>query len=374
MGAQKAKKKTNVIRLNPINLYRHRSNLDVLKNKITHELNLLETRREKELKWIEKRILITQNSTDETGSGWIGDIATMRSKKRKLEQLEHEKEITLNNEFLFEQQVSQLKPDNVASLILFSNITGSSNTEVFESDSTRCNKCGNLYKINIRHHTNECLQCKRFVRSLFVMEDVQTDSLAFKNHKTALLLKNENVANVKKPRSCADKRVSYLKYLNQFAEDAPQTPLEVNRILFLNFSFIHIFNGSKCRAASVASVLKENNCEKEYISCAIRIARELNNEPVPKLSQRLIEACVVRFEEISFAVSTLEHFDKLPSLEILTHTFLRAEREDALANMFSTHKASPALRSADVKMRELIEICRKLPSRKSNWENIPRGG
>ena len=378
----KAKPKIKT-KLHAINMYRNRFNLDILKNKIVHERELLATNHEKEFEILQKRKKLIENSQDETQSGWIGDFCTIRAKKRKLALLEKQEEDLNRNTDYFNERVTQLKPDHVASMIIFGNIT-SNNKEVFMFDSYHCNKCGHLYVVHPIKHANICTKCKKFTKALYLMEDVQTDSLSFNNQKKQLLLKNEpeEVArragkfidfDKKEHTKPVDRTQPYKKFLSQFAEDAPKTPEEVKNILYLNFVFIHVFNSSKCRPAPIATILKNNNL-LEFVSYSNRIARELNNEPVPLLSLALIDILLLRFKEINLASLSVPNFDKLPSFEILTHTFLRAEKRDDLANFFYTHKASNVLRTADIKLRELINACQLLPDRKTDWGTVPRGG
>ena len=379
MGISSKNKKH--IKLQVVNAYRERSNLNILKHKILHERNLLDLYRNKELDIITKQKFLLEKSTDETQSGWIGDFATLRSKKRKFEALNQREADLVNHAEIFKERVKQLKPNNVASLILFGNIVCNSK-EVFTFDANRCSKCGNLYKIDISKHINKCLTCKLFVRALSIVEDTQTDSLSFKNQKFPLLLQNDpdqiskraNNATTEEPRSCIDRKGSYRKYLMQWASNIPEIPEDVKKLLYSNFTFIHTFNDErKCRAAPIVKIFYKNNLTI-HVPYAARIAKELNNEPIPNLSTNLISNLLDRFEEISLATAFVSNFDKLPSFEILTHTFLRAEKRDDLANMFHTHKAASALRCADIKMRELIEACKKLKDRKSNWDFVPRGG
>ncbi len=375
-------KKKIKTKLHAINMYRNRFNLDILKNKIVHERELLAINREKEFEILQKRKKLIEESKDETQCGWIGDFFTIRAKKRKLELLKQQEADLNENTTYFNERVSQLKPDHVASMIIFGNITGN-NKEVFMFDSYHCNKCGQLYVVHPIKHANICKRCRKFTKALYLMEDVQTDSLSFNNQKKQLLLKNEpeEVARRSgqiiefgiKDTKPLDRTKAFEKYLSQFAEDIPKTPQEVIKLLLLNFVFIHVFNSSKCRPAPIATILKNNNLN-EYVHHANRIARELNNEPIPLLSLALINMLLLRFKEINIASLSIPNFDKLPSFEILTHTFLRAEKRDDLANFFYTHKASNVLRTADIKIRELINICQFLPGVKTDWTCVPRGG
>lgn len=377
-------KNTNRTQLHAKNRYLNRSNLHILKNKIIHERDLMNIKRQKELEYIQTKKKLILKSNDEVNTGWIGDLCTIGAKKRKLERLER-LEIDLNqNTQYFNERVSQLKPDHIASLIIFADVT-SNCKETFQSESDRCNKCGTLYKLNINNHSNKCEICKLFVRCSSVTEDIQSDYLSFNNQKNPILKKNQpeeiekrssNTVIVVKRRdktNSSDRKVAYKKFLLQFAINAIETPEEIKNLLYENFMFIHVFSSSKCRPSPVANILKLNN-QLQYVSFSVRIARELNNEPIPSLKLELIDKLVIRFEEINIAASNVQNFDKLPSFEILTHTFLRAEKLDDLANYFYTHKAANALRSADVKMRELIDECCKIPNVKSDWTCVPRGG
>jgi hypothetical protein len=358
---------------NRSNAYRNRSNLFVLKRKIDYELRELQSQTEKDVEEINDAIEIHRRQFKVPKTD-ISDFIFIQSHKRKLCELEHTLKRRKGEVGCFEQKTQNLKADHVASLVVLSTGIHRPSKELFLLDADRCGTCNRLYEFDALRHINACTRCSAIKRVLFVVEDKQTDIISFKNQRLPLLPENTPLESITKEHKGSQNRErDYREYLMQFHEDCEPIPEIVKRILYSSFDNIHFLNSLKCKPSSVVAVLKTQEPDiAKYQSYQHKIAKEFNGEPVPELSQVLIDALCVRFAEVAQAASQLTRFGKLPSFEILTHTFLRAERRDDLAIMFFTHKGSIVLRGADVRMRELVFQCAK--STKSDWSFVPRAG
>ncbi len=268
-------------------------------------------------------------------------------------------------------------------------------------DPDRCFECGQPYRAKIATSTNTCLKCRIVQKVIYPAEDNQSDLLSQRNQKTPWFSET-NLATAESgppkkkqcrrngPSSCnssssipnvhsnvitpSDRRLAYRRYISQFAEDAEDIPEWVFNILYEDFNNIHMLNSLKCRPTSVHNTLKLYSADNEnllqYVSQSIRIARIFNAEPIPCFPLPLIEKMVQRFEDVSLCAGSIENFGKLPSFEMLTHMFLRAENRDDLAIIFFLNKAS-VLKTASTKLHQLILACAASDKTKASWENIP---
>ncbi len=368
-------------------IYRNRSNAHTLKRKIDMELELTQKESAKELIEIEKKLDSYKPKKQRTS---INDFVHYKNQKRTLDTLTKEKEQIKCQYVQMQEITKQLKPDYVASVVILVNNSKQNSKELFTIDPYRCSKCCHLYQFDPIRHLNICpnKRCGTIKRVLLVVEDKQTEIISFKNQELPLLIQKDAedalvVANnlkkqQSKQRGSIDRVKAYREYLMQFEEHAKVTPDAVKMILYLEFNHIHMLNSLKCRPSAVSAILNEQEPEISiFQSCAIRITKEFNGEPIPILTLAIINNLCNRFLEVSSAAATLRNFGKLPSFEILTHLFLRTENRDDLAVLFATHKTSDVLRSGDAKMTELIEFCREHGKKDTNlldWNRVPRAG
>lgn len=166
-----------------------------------------------------------------------------------------------------------------------------------------------------------------------------------------------------------DRSPTYYRYLMQFVENRPEPPKRVMRVLYDEFNSIHLLNSLRCRSTSVKNVLHQYKLY-EYESISVDITRKFNGAPVPQIPEYIIHICVERFREVTETASHLKNFGKLPSFEILTHLFLRAEGRDDIAIVLFYDKTS-ILKSAAHKINLLVEACQENPNCKHNWKHIP---
>ncbi len=370
----KVKKNKPIKTTENINIYRNRFNPYVLQRKIEYEVELLKKRTATELSDIQSQI-DQLNKRFKKPKTNINDIVSIKSHKRNLFMLHKKYNKVSRSEEIFRLKTNLLKPNNISSLVVVSNSTQIKTNEIFYQDPDRCSKCGKLYVFEPVSHLNICqsIRCKNVFRVLMAVEDKQTDIIAFKNQKLPLLLINyPETTVVKEQRNSIDRAKAYREYIMQYIDTSPPIPDFVKLKLYDNFNNIHLLNSLRCKPSSVANVLKNESKEfQQYVAFSNKIAKEFNGDAIPKLSLDLIEKLCIRFKQISEAALSIPDFGKLPSVEILTHSFLRTEQRDDLAIFFQGHKDDKPLRLGDIRMRQLIEICRK---KSSNWEMVPHCG
>ncbi len=346
--------------------------------------------------------------------GLLCDIATSR-------ELERELRLVTKRETLVQQQphnawaerIQQLQSSpntkqlvgSLAAKAILSGIMDSDGESVF-LDADRC-QCGRLFRFELVQHVNVCNVCGIIEDVLVVAEDTQSDLLSFRNQKTstetALTAKNKATDRQKKasqktnkttitvrkavPRTrttgksiCvkaanSDRVQSYRRqFLAQFDINAPDPPEEVFQLLYNEFANCHLLNSSKCRPTDFASKLKA--CDL-YPHHSIKLSRMFNNEPMILMPSSLIDALVKRFEDVNIAAAAIPNFGKLPTFEMLTHLFLRAEQRDDIAAIFFIHKPATVLSVPDKHLRLLVDKCHELSKTgqcQSDWSCVPRSG
>ncbi len=174
----------------------------------------------------------------------------------------------------------------------------------------------------------------------------------------------------------SDRAQTYRRqFLAQFDINAPELSDDIFHLLYNEFGNFHVLNSCKCRPTDIACKLKARNLSTHQ---SIKLSRIFNGEPMILMTSILIDALVQRFEDVSIAAAAMQpSFGKLPSFEILTHCFLRAEQRDDLAAIFFIHKSATVLSAPDVRLRKLIDKCYELSANGtclSNWSNVPRSG
>jgi len=371
-----------------MNLYRNRCNPHTLKRKMDLELELTEQKQPLLLEELEQKRNMLLMPMKKSAKINIHDFVTYRSQKRKLQEIETKIEETYHSVHEFLEKTKYLKSDSVASLIVVANNSQTPCNEIFTKTMDHCVKCETMYECEPTLYLNICPCCKFTKRLLIMAEDRQSEVICFKNQELPLLLSNypEQIAsrqtqdveapiletNAKDERNLAERRKAYREYVIQWEEHAPIIPEFVKMKLYERFNHIHMLNSLKCRPSAVANVLKEQGAGMiPYQMYAMKITKEFNGEEIPVLTLELVERCCERFHQLSLAALSQDKIGKLPSVEILTHFFLRAEGRDDLARLFFTHKDYGPLRVTELKLRTLVDICaKKFPG----WDKVPRIG
>jgi hypothetical protein len=244
-------------------------------------------------------------------------------------------------------------------------------TEIFYNDQNTCSKCHCLYTFDHVTHMNVCTSCGISERVLFVMEDQSQDLLVGKN-PVAVIEKSKNNNTSKKSTSVYHRSPLYKRYLQQFSSTAPPIPLEIMKTLYQYLSNIHLQNSVRCRPTPVATVLRSSGFSK-WSNSSVIISKMFNGEPVPKMSDDLINRLVHRFVIIFRAANLTETSDKqkIPSFEFLTHILLHIEGEQRLAKSFKTHKTRSILLKTFHQFTVLLDIVKRSPENDVEWLNLP---
>lgn len=396
-------------------LYKNRCNSFVMKRHIEESEQIAKKQRLETINHLSIKKRKLEYDLQNIGHN-IQDIAQLRVKKQAIEKVsnkQHQLEVYGSKNWM--DRVNQLPSGSIASLVILQTITGHhNNKERFPIDPTKCSRCGKMFKFEIENYTNICPFCKLIQRVLIGAEDIPSDNLSIRSQKTIQQLESElcqPVSNVKKPEkrkyvkktkqksdenekdnneednneeddndekindekvNSVDRAVTYRKYLMQFYKDAPELPKSVLTLLYQEFNSIHYLNSLRCKPTSVQSILKAHGMS-EYIIQATRCWRKFNRQPIPLMSIELIDALVIRFQDVSLAISTIENFGKLPSFEILTYLFLRGEKRDDLAKKFLIAKVAVILKSSKSKLCTIVDACRTNQLKmSSNWEEVPK--
>ena len=241
-------------------------------------------------------------------------------------------------------------------------------TEIFYNDQNVCQRCNCLYVFDHITNVNICSSCGSVFRVLFVLEDQSQDLLVGKD---PISTQNKNYEKSQQV-SIYHRSPLYRRFLQQFSVNAPQIPLDIMSTLYQYLSNIHLQNSVRCRPTPVATILRANGFSK-WASSAITISKMFNGEPVPRLSDVLIERLVHRFIIIFQVVNvhTEKKKQKIPSFEFLTHILLFLENEPRLARSFKTHKTRDILLKTYTQFLELLESVKSSPLNDCDWTNLP---
>lgn len=242
-------------------------------------------------------------------------------------------------------------------------------TEYFFVDPDTCPHCHILYMFNQITNVHTCPSCGYTVNVLFISEDNSQDVLVNKDPSGAATDAAATERTTDKPSRSEYQYVRgplYRRYLGQFAEDVPELPLEVLRVLYKYLSNIHLQNSIRCRPTPVANILRTHGYPR-YAGSATRITKIFNGEPVPRLPADLIDRLVARFNEI-FKQSS-QYKKKLPPFEFITNILLCVEGREDLAFSFSMHKTRIVLRRIADALYKIIDAIRDQSA--FSWDNLP---
>jgi hypothetical protein len=368
-------------------IYKNRANVHVLnrmlefgegKLKIWCEKdtnNLLEAKDSllEELKTIPNNTISTmteQNTIKRKLSNIMKSLDAVEYNTKKKEWLYHTKQLMLNT------TGSNNMNENISRLVIANRML-KRDTEIFYNDQNSCSRCENLFTFDHITNLNVCNSCGLSNRVLFVLEDKSQDLLVGKdpvsintNIKNTNVLNNEPSLKVT-TSSIYHRSPLYKRFLQQFSVTAPPIPMDIMKTLYQYLSNIHLQNSVRCRPTPVASILRASGYSK-WANSSIVISKMFNGEPIPKLSNDLIDRLVHRFI-IIFRVANIQNAtkQKIPSFEFLTHILLYIEGEFRLATSFKTHKTRSILLKTFNQFKCLLEVIKQSPQNDMEWKNLP---
>ena len=160
----------------------------------------------------------------------------------------------------------------------------------------------------------------------------------------------------------------YRKYLMQFHEDAIDPPTDVLEKIYKQLSKIHIMLPSKVKPTPIIQILRDEGLTK-WVPFSIRIVKKINQEPIAKLSDELIDRLVLRFQKITkaFTFTKNKNRKKILNFEFLTKQFLLMENRADISEWFGVHKTRQVLFNAD---KRLQECCKIINDDTLNWNTF----
>jgi len=200
-------------------------------------------------------------------------------------------------------------------------------------DTHRCGQCNQHISITTKTSSAVCSRCNII--------------------KTVIVPK---VDYIEKVSNSYDRSPLFRKYLENFSKAIPDPPKATLVQIYEYLSRYHTI--SAIRPTSVASALKKLGF-KQYNSIVIRITKLMLQEPVPILSETLIDRLVTRFDLIVETFNSIRSCalrKKILNFEYLCSKFLLMERRSDLSEMFNLLKTRRILSSADLKLKDCCEV------------------
>lgn len=154
-----------------------------------------------------------------------------------------------------------------------------------------------------------------------------------------------------------DRPPQYRKFISQFSERTVAPPEEVLEVCISELSKVHVMLKTKVKPTPVSQILRENNFQ-QYCWMALRIAKILNNEPVPVFTEPLIDRLVWRFRQLqpAFMATKSDDRKKIMNFTYWTRQGLIMENMVELANHFDNHKTKTVLIKEDSRLQKSCEL------------------
>ena len=237
--------------------------------------------------------------------------------------------------------------------------------EMFHVDPSMCKQCNVTYLFDSVTSVFTCPKCGKCQHVLFLHTDQSQDLLVEKQPVT----KNTQTKNTTSRASNYTRSPLYRRYLSQFAEGGISIPTKVMKALYQYLSMIHLQTSVRCRPTPVAALLRSNGFS-EWAPYAVIITKQFNGEPIPILSQTIIDRLVERFEVIFQACTRNVVKQKIPSFELLTHILLFLDGHLKLAMGFSLHKSRDVVKKTITQIRNLLPILHSKSPAGMTWTNL----
>lgn len=224
--------------------------------------------------------------------------------------------------------------------------------ERFTGQIPKCNLV-DIIRDGIVHltDTNLCRTCDRPI----VITTKTSSSVCEYCNVTKYIICNKNDYSDVNKYNVYDRSPLFRKYLENFSQSICDPPQSVLVQLYESLSRSHSTNA--VRPTTVASTLKKLKFT-QYNGIVIRITKLMLQEPVPALSEVLIDRLVERFDTIVETFNSIRSCalrKKILNFEYLCSKFLLMERRSDLAEMFNLLKTRRILSSADSKLKDCCE-------------------
>lgn len=149
----------------------------------------------------------------------------------------------------------------------------------------------------------------------------------------------------------------YLKYLMQYHESVKEMPDYILNLVYKQLSKVHLMLRARTKPTPIAQILRDAGHQR-FVMYAPRIAKTINNEPIPVLSQAVIDRLLFRCKHIIAAFGKIKNNcgRKIINFEFLTKHLLLMDDETRLARMFYCHKTRTVLNKSQIRLAKCCKI------------------
>ena len=219
------------------------------------------------------------------------------------------------------------------------------NGDISLTDVNLCRRCQGHIQISTKTSTTICRTCDTETTFVFSKTDF------FDNGKF----------------STYDRSPLFRKYLDNFSELVKDPPKCILVKIYEHLSKSHTIHS--IRPTTVANTLKTLGLT-QFNTIVIRITKIMLQDPIPVLSEALIDRLVLRFDKIVETFNSIRSCalrKKILNFEYLCAKFLLMERRSDLSEMFHLLKTRHILSSADIKLQDCCDAMVESGSH-MNWE------
>lgn len=242
---------------------------------------------------------------------------------------------------------------NQQKLSLFSNllsIYGVPTTDLQKSffiNVDTCSDCKQHFVFDVRSHKASCPSCGISKNIIYCKQDMKRDYQTYVYRRIPL----------------------YRRFLKQFSIKIKEIPRHVIETCYNDLLNIRTPTDIKVRVTPILSILRKHKLQ-QWTYMSIRITKELNNQPIPLLTEDQISVLGHRFCLINRAfISLSKERKKILNFEYLTKQFLYMEGLTELADKFTYHKTKAVLDMANSLMSACIDYLYKHDLHENlNWK------
>jgi hypothetical protein len=226
-------------------------------------------------------------------------------------------------------------------------------------DADRCGQCNTVLTFDSVSSLLICSSCHTARTTLFLFDDSAVDVLLSKSTASgtsAMSTKNKTRSKstsrmsvttravTAKPNTVQPKIDTFREYLQQFADTAPDIPVELLNACYIQHMTKHV-PGQTARPTALVALLKGKKQYSEWVSSAHRISMLYNGRTPPSLPGKVIDTLVERYTTIIEAQERSTVPRKSLTPDTVTWVLLRMLGHHDLAKAFALPKTRTVLRS-----------------------------
>lgn len=229
----------------------------------------------------------------------------------------------------------------------------SENVEPIQICNEKCQECGNACTFS---HDISCIVCQSCAS---IVPTIRRNELGMHEATSTF------------GTSGYERHDVYRRYLEcNFSETTDEIPQDVLGHVHMELTKVHMMVKAKVRPTPVVTILRKCGMQK-WCNHSVRISKILNGEPIPRMSQGLIDVLVWRFAMVSNVFNQIKEDQssrkKILSFEFLTHKFLLLENEVEMSKTFSSHKTRSVLNDEENRLRQTFERIVEMDA-SMNWK------